>query len=118
METKSAFSMSNIHVQCIHAGFVKFNRLAQKMTWEHVRDANADINWTLIETCIPVDTKPLNNVALTSMRRDDDVAYGVGLTLKIVSEYDQEIPQSQTAQNPMAPRGIANQPSRVTRKTN
>ena len=25
--------------------------------------------------------------------------------LKIVSEYDQDIPQSQTADNPMAPRG-------------
>ena len=33
-------------------------------------------------------------------------------TLKIVSEYDQEIPQSQTADNPMAPRGRATQPSR------
>ena len=32
-------------------------------------------------------------------------------TLKIVSEYDQEIPQSQTADNPMAPRGRATQPS-------
>ena len=31
---------------------------------------------------------------------------------KIVSEYDQEIPQSQTADNPMAPRGRAAQPSR------
>ena len=31
---------------------------------------------------------------------------------KIVSEYDQEIPQSQTADNPMAPRGRATQPSR------
>ena len=30
---------------------------------------------------------------------------------KIVSEYDQEIPQSQTAGNPMAPRGRAAQPS-------
>ena len=30
---------------------------------------------------------------------------------KIVSEYDQEIPQSQTANNPMAPRGRATQPS-------
>ena len=29
---------------------------------------------------------------------------------KIVSEYDQEIPQSQTADNPMAPRGRAAQP--------
>ena len=37
---------------------------------------------------------------------------------KIVSEYDQEIPQSQTAGNPMALRGRATQPSRDTRKTN
>ena len=36
---------------------------------------------------------------------------------KIVSEYDQEIPQSQTADNPLAPRGRAAQPSRDTRKT-
>ena len=36
----------------------------------------------------------------------------------IVSEYDQEIPQSQTADNPVAPRGRAAQPSRHTRKTN
>ena len=34
--------------------------------------------------------------------------------LKVVSEYDQEIPQSQTANNPMAPRGRATQAS-VTR---
>ena len=38
--------------------------------------------------------------------------------LKIVSEYVQEIPQTQTADNPMAPRGRAAQPSRDTRKTN
>ena len=37
---------------------------------------------------------------------------------KIVSEYDQEIPQPQTADNPMVPRGRATQPSRDTRKTN
>ena len=37
--------------------------------------------------------------------------------IEIVSEYDQEIPQSQTADNPMAPRGRAPQPSRDTRKT-
>ena len=37
---------------------------------------------------------------------------------KIVSEYDQEIPQSQTADNPVAPRGRATQPARDTRKTN
>ena len=34
------------------------------------------------------------------------------------SKYDQEIPQSQTTDNPMAPRGRATQPSRDTRKTN
>ena len=39
-------------------------------------------------------------------------------TLKIVSEYDQELPQSQTADNPMVPRGRAAQPSQDTRKTN
>ena len=38
------------------------------------------------------------------------------LITKIVSEYDQEIPQSQTADNPVAPRGRAAQPD--TRKTN
>ena len=36
---------------------------------------------------------------------------------KIVGEYDQEIPQSQTAGNPVAPRGRAAQPSQDTRKT-
>ena len=34
------------------------------------------------------------------------------------SEYDQGIPQSQTADNPMALRGRATQQSRDTRKTN
>ena len=40
------------------------------------------------------------------------------MPLKIVNEYDQEIPQSQTADNPVAPRGRAVQPSQDTRKTN
>ena len=40
------------------------------------------------------------------------------VTKKIVSEYDQEIPHSQTADNPVAPRGRAAQPSQDTRKTN
>ena len=39
-------------------------------------------------------------------------------SVKKVSEYDQEIPQSQTADNPVAPRGIAAQPSWDTGKTN
>ena len=37
---------------------------------------------------------------------------------KIENEYDQEIPQSQTADNPVAPRGRAAQPSQDTRKIN
>ena len=37
---------------------------------------------------------------------------------EIVGECDQEIPQSQTADNPVAPRGRAAQPSGDTRKTN
>ena len=37
---------------------------------------------------------------------------------KIVNEYDQEIPQSQTTDNPVAPRERAAQPSRDTRRTN
>ena len=36
----------------------------------------------------------------------------------IVSEYDQEIPQSQTADSHVAPPGRATQPPRDTRKTN
>ena len=38
--------------------------------------------------------------------------------VKIVSENDHEIPQSQTADKPMAPQGGATQESRDTRKTN
>ena len=43
---------------------------------------------------------------------------GLYFTPKIVNEYDQEIPQSQTADNPVAPRGIAAKPSRDTRTPN
>ena len=42
----------------------------------------------------------------------------MALTFNIVSEYDQEIPQSQTADKPMALLGRATQPSRDTSKTN
>ena len=39
------------------------------------------------------------------------------VTPEIVRVYDQEIPQSQTADNPVAPQGRAAKPSRDTRKT-
>ena len=37
---------------------------------------------------------------------------------KLVSEYDQEIPQSQTADNPVAPQGRAAQPSSIASSFN
>ena len=40
------------------------------------------------------------------------------INLKIVSQYDQEIPHSQNADKPIAPRGRATPQSRDTRKTN
>ena len=40
------------------------------------------------------------------------------LQAKKVSEYDQEIPQSQTADKPTVPRGRATQQPQDTRKTN
>ena len=40
------------------------------------------------------------------------------LLSQIVNEYDQEVPQSQTADKPMAPGGRATQQSRDTRETN
>ena len=51
-------------------------------------------------------------LAINAYITDDNFQY------KIVIEYDQEIPQSQTADNPMTPRGRAAQPSRDTRMTN
>ena len=41
----------------------------------------------------------------------------VVVEIKIVSEYDQESPQSQTAHKAMAPPGRATQKSQATRKT-
>ena len=41
----------------------------------------------------------------------------VGVISKILSEYDQETTQSQTADKHMAPQGRATQQSRDTRKT-
>ena len=40
------------------------------------------------------------------------------LEAKLLSKYDQEIPQSQTADKPMAPQRRATQQSRDTKKTN
>ena len=47
-----------------------------------------------------------------------NIGEGIRNIDKKISEYDQEIPQSKTADNPMASRGRAAQPSRDTRMTN
>ena len=54
----------------------------------------------------------------TMMRKDLIKFYHKLMSNNKNSEYDQEIPQPQTADKPMAPRGRATQPSRDTRKTN
>ena len=60
----------------------------------------------------PLLNKDIRQVLLSTEQEDID-------STKTVSEYDQEIPQSQTADNPVAPpRGRATQPSQDTRKTN
>ena len=52
---------------------------------------------------------------LTSVDSDEPVQPPLELR---ISKYDQEIPQSQTADNHKAPRGKATQPSRGTKETN
>ena len=66
------------------------------------------INLSLIQGFVPYDLKFARVIPL--IKKSDKT--------RIVSEYDQEIPQSQTADNPVAPQGRATQPSRDTRKTN
>ena len=62
----------------------------------------------------------LHNEILQTDSSDETGGFIYSMTScsKIVSEYDQEITQSQTADNLMAPRGRATQPSQDTRKTN
>ena len=60
-------------------------------------------------------SKPMNVHEKCLYQSEDE---SIKTSVKIVSEYDQEIPQSQTADNPVAPRGRAAQPSRDPRKTN
>ena len=52
-----------------------------------------------------------NEVSLNNDKMSFFIVGGWLKHAKIVSEYDQEIPQSQTADKPMAPRGRATQPS-------
>ena len=74
-----------------------------------------------------ITTSALDQIGLClSLKNRSNVSIDVGLLCKkweqtwkkIVGEYDQEIPQSQTADKPMVPRGRATQPSLATRETN
>ena len=47
------------------------------------------------------------------MEYKNQITQAVNMVIKIVSEYDHEIPQSETVDNPMAPRGRATQQSRL-----
>ena len=71
---------------------------------------------------LPSDTIPDRQQDSNTNMPEIDISLNGLLKLlhnhKIVSKYDQEKPQSQTADNPVAPRGRAAQPSRDTRKTN
>ena len=73
-------------------------------------------------TATPIYGKTFKNLLLQNQKACDIRTWYIALGMwglpKIVSEYDQEIPQSQTADNSVAPRGRAAQPSRDTRKAN
>ena len=66
----------------------------------------------VIATLLP---HPFQNIVmqLTMEKQQLQQHITLKLCLKIASEYDQEIPQSQTADNPVALRGRAAQPSRA-----
>ena len=58
-------------------------------------------------------------MCLCVMSHKQLMTYGDGTTAtKIVSEYDQEMPQTQTADNPVTPRGRATQPGRQIKQSN
>ena len=59
---------------------------------------------TVVSTAVYKATSVVGTVVNTSLYKN--------------SKYDQEIPQSQTTDNPMAPQGRATQSSRDTRNTN
>ena len=65
-----------------------------------------------LDICFNLYFQPFNNMGQTN-RMTYFARYA-----KIVSEYVQEVPQSQIADNPMTPQERATQPSRDTTKTN
>ena len=81
------------------------------------------VSWGTRESATAVDpnkkpVKKLDSKLQVFDKQTSFIALASSKWLYENSEYDQEIPQSQTADNPVAPRGRAAQPSRDTRKTN
>ena len=64
--------------------------------------------------CLNIKERKLLELQITQTRHHLSILDGN--MSKIVSEYDQEIPQSQTADKPMAPQGRAKQQSQDARK--
>ena len=111
METRGKKSPSNSTVKKRTAGL--------KMGKESVgdvgrsKDATADVNVQVVHALVMCDRSQDLRITASVVGISFEA-----LQSKIISEYDQKIPQSQTADNPMAPRGRAAQPSRDARKTN
>ena len=66
---------------------------------------------------IPPESSSYSSINLFNDLEEYIIIFPANYVYKIVSEYDQEIPKSQTADKPMAPRGRATQQSRDNRKT-
>ena len=88
---------------------------------------DADKNISTVENSLQTDLQIVSewlfdNKLSLHLSKTESILFGSKSRLrpwsKMVSEYDQEIPQSQTADSPVAPQGRAAQPSRDTRKKN
>ena len=90
----------------------KYSRPITLSEHPYIANAQCDFSFKIVSNCV--------TFLKIRMNIGDRIRYFCNrkISAKIVNEYDQEIPQSQTADNPVAPRGRAAQPSRDTRKTN
>ena len=90
-------------ISTVSAATCALNAVVSVVTWDMIREATASDPVLVSDDCreLPTDLRPYHRFAA-----------------KIISEYDQEIPQTQTADNHVAPQGRAAQLSRGTRKTN
>ena len=108
------------HTKCINMPDPVYRGHTSNVSWICFSCGIPYFSTTLFETnmadSIATSVRTENSYSILSSNAD--IQTESSSITKIVSEYDQEIPQSQTADNPVAPRGRAAQPSRDTRKTN